>query len=57
MGKIYNARREDEIGHDRRAVAVVFDSCIVGHLRRTSRLFKNSMTILQHRGEDLMRDY
>ena len=38
------------------AVAVVFDSCVVGHLR-TSRVFKNSMAILQRRGEEFMRDY
>ena len=34
VGKILDGRKEDENSHDRHAVAVVFDSCVVGHLPR-----------------------
>ena len=48
VGKILDARREDEDSHDRHAVAVVFDSCIVGHLpREYSRI---AWHFLQHGG-------
>ena len=48
MGQILNARREAGNGHDRHAVAVVFDSYVVGHLpREYSRI---AWYFLQHGG-------
>ena len=34
VGKILDSRRDDENSRDRHVVAVVFDSCVVGHLPR-----------------------
>ena len=49
VGKILNARREDENSHDRHAVAVIFDSCTVGHLpQEYSRI---AWHFLQHGGK------
>ena len=49
VGEILNARREDENSHNRHAVTVVFDSCLVGHLpREYSRI---AWHFLQHGGK------
>ena len=51
VAEILDARSEDENSHDRHAVAVVIDSCVVGNLpHEYSRIVWH---FLQHRGKIL----
>ena len=48
VGEILDTRREDENSHDRHAVAVVFDSCVVGH--SPQEYLRIAWHFLQHGG-------